>query len=60
VVGVPDRGFHNFRHTRAPALLAKGVPIHAVSSLIGHASVSTTDRIYNHANALAHAQWLED
>lgn len=59
VLGVPDRGFHNFRHTRATALLVKGVPIHAVSALIGHANVSTTDRIYNHANALAYASYLE-
>jgi integrase/recombinase XerD len=46
------KSFHVFRHTRATTMLAQGVPIQAVSSLLGHASVATTDRIYNHAHSL--------
>lgn len=58
-VGIEHRGFHCLRHTKATNLLAKGVPIQAVSSLLGHASVQTTDRIYNHANALAYSQYID-
>ena len=43
MVGVQNRGFHNFRHTLATNLLAGGAPIQAVAALLGHSSVSTTD-----------------
>jgi integrase len=58
-VGIECRGFHRFRHTKATELLGKGVPIQAVSALLGHASVATTDRIYNHATALNYAAYLD-
>lgn len=58
-IGVEPRGFHCLRHTKATNLLARGVPIQAVSSLLGHASVSTTDRIYNHANALSYSRYID-
>lgn len=58
-VDVPLRGFHNFRHTRATRLISEGAPMEAVSALLGHASVATTDRIYNHTNALSFAKWAE-
>lgn len=58
-LGVEARGFHCLRHTRATNLLAKGVPLQAVSALLGHANVATTDRIYNHANALAYSQYID-
>ena len=58
-VGVPYRGFHNLRHTRATELLMRGVPIQAVSALLGHASVATTDALYNHATALSYARYNE-
>ncbi|MGZ4518860.1 MAG: tyrosine-type recombinase/integrase [Mycobacteriaceae bacterium] len=56
-VGVESRGFHCFRHTRATTMLAKGVPLQAVSALLGHANVATTDRVYNHTNALTYAEY---
>lgn len=56
-LGVECRAFHNFRHTKATDLLTKGVPIQAVAALLGHASVQTTDRIYNHATALSFAHY---
>lgn len=59
-VGVTNRGFHNFRHTRITQLLSRGVPMHAVSKLAGHASTSTTDRIYNHASALSYAHYVDE
>lgn len=58
-VDVPYLGFHCFRHTRATEMLARGVPMHAVSALLGHASVRTTDRVYNHTTALTFAGYLE-
>jgi integrase len=58
VAGVEYRGFHCLRHTKATQLLSQGVPIAAVSSLLGHASVATTDRIYSHAHALDYVQRL--
>lgn len=60
VVGVPNRGFHTFRHTKITERLARGVPIHAVAALAGHSSVAVTDRRYNHATALNFANYLED
>lgn len=59
MLGVPHRGFHCFRHTKATELLAKGVPIQAVSRLLGHANSATTDRIYHHATALNYAQYVD-
>lgn len=59
VVGVPNRGFHTFRHTKITGRLASGVPIHAVAALAGHASVSTTDRRYNHSTALNYVNYLD-
>lgn len=58
-LGVEPRGFHCLRHTKATNLLASGVPLQAVSALLGHANVATTDRIYNHANALAYSRYID-
>ena len=57
--GLPNRGFHCFRHTKATELLARGVPIQAVSALLGHASLATTDRRYHHATTLDYAGYLD-
>lgn len=58
-VGVESRGFHCFRHTRATNLLARGVPIQAVSAILGHSSVATTDKLYNHTSALSYGHYVE-
>jgi integrase len=57
--GVECQGFHLLRHTRATMLLAKGVPIAGVSSLLGHANVATTDRVYSHVNALDFTRYID-
>lgn len=57
--GVEYRGFHNLRHTRATNWLAKGVPIHAVSTLLGHSSVATTEKVYSHVTALSFARYVD-
>lgn len=58
--GVTYRGFHVFRHTKATRMLARGVPIQAVAALLGHSSVQTTDRIYNHATALTYTNYIDE
>ena len=58
-VGVKPLGFHAWRHAKATELLARGVPIQAVSGLLGHSSVVTTDRYYHHATTLQYAKWIE-
>ena len=57
--GLPDRGFHCFRHTVITERLARGVPLQAVSRLAGHSSVAVTDSRYNHTDALAYARFVE-
>jgi integrase len=40
--------FHDLRHTAATLAIARGVPIKAVSEMLGHADITTTLRIYAH------------
>lgn len=58
-VGVEYRGLHHLRHTKATEMLARGVPIQAVSVLLGHTNVSTTARYYHWASALDYAKYLD-
>jgi integrase len=46
--GLPDRRFHDLRHTAATILLLRGVNIKLVSEMLGHADIATTLRIYGH------------
>ena len=57
VACVPHRDYHCFRHTKATELLARGVPIQAVSPLLGHADVAATDGLYHHATTLDYARY---
>jgi integrase len=59
VAGITHRGYHCFRHTKATEMLARGVPIQAVSALLGHANVVTTDRLYHHATTLDYARYVD-
>lgn len=47
--GVPAATFHQLRHTYATNAVAGGIPVHAVSRLLGHSDVATTMRFYAHA-----------
>ena len=40
--------FHALRHVAATLLMASGVPIKAISEMLGHRDVTTTMRIYAH------------
>jgi integrase len=44
--GFPDMRFHDLRHTTANLLLAQGVPIKAVSEILGHSSIGITADTY--------------
>lgn len=48
--GIKDFRFHDFRHTAATRMLEKGADIRTVQEILGHSSVSVTER-YTHTNA---------
>lgn len=52
--GLPYIRFHDLRHTAATLLLARGVPVKAVSEMLGHANASITLNLYGHV--LPHKQ----
>ena len=43
---IPDARFHDLRRTFGYNLIKQGMPIYQVSKLLGHASVTTTERHY--------------
>ena len=45
---VPRIPMHGLRHTAATLALKAGVPVHVVSDLLGHSSVSVTWDVYGH------------
>jgi integrase len=47
-VGIKNLRFHDLRHTFATRLVAKGIDIVSIKSLLGHSSVKVTER-YTHS-----------
>lgn len=47
-LGLPERGFHAFRHGFCTTLAQSGIPVETIRALAGHASITTTSR-YVHA-----------
>lgn len=45
--------FHDLRHSHATLLLDRGIPISAVSSRLGHSSITQTTKTYLHASKSA-------
>ena len=43
---VPQRRFHDLRHTHATILLSAGVPPHEVADRLGHADATITLKVY--------------
>ncbi len=39
---------HELRHTAASLMLSAGVPLHIVSDVLGHSSISITKDVYGH------------
>ena len=46
--GLPKIRFHDLRHSAATLLCAAGVPMPAISRILGHASTRTTQDVYAH------------
>ncbi len=42
--GIENLRFHDLRHTVATRLVEAGIPLHAVTKLLGHSSVKITER----------------
>ena len=52
-VGIPNLGWHSFRHTYRSLLDASGAPVGVQQKLMRHAQVSTTMNIYGNAQMQA-------
>lgn len=51
--GVKGAAVHTLRHTAATAMLEAGVPLAAVSAVLGHSRASITADVYAHATVTA-------
>jgi len=49
--GLGHRNLHQLRHSAATIMLAQGVPLHEVSEVMGHSSLTVTKDIYGHFTA---------
>ena len=47
--GLKGISLHTLRHSYGSHLLSEGIPLPAVSKLLGHSTVYTTANIYSHA-----------
>jgi integrase len=47
--GLPQLTLHGLRHLCATWLLAEGIPLRAVSEMLGHSSPNVTLGIYSHS-----------
>ena len=48
IAGLPDIGFHGFRHTHASLLLNSGIPYKELQHRLGHSTLSMTMDTYSH------------
>lgn len=58
-LGLPIIKFHGLRHTFASTLVESGVDVKTVSTLLGHADISTTLNLYCHPTAAGKAKAIE-
>lgn len=50
-IGLPERRFHDLRHTYATESIRLGIPIKVISETLGHYSVGFTLDVYGHTTA---------
>lgn len=55
---IKDFRFHDLRHTAATRMLENGADIRTVQEILGHSSVSVTER-YTHTNAMKKRSAIE-
>ncbi len=48
LAGLPQRRFHDLRHSCATLLLAQGVPARVVMEVLGHSQIALTMNTYTH------------
>jgi integrase len=46
--GLPERRFHDLRHSCATLLLVQGVPMRVVMEILGHSQITLTANTYSH------------
>ncbi len=46
--GLGHRNPHQLRHSAATIMLAQGIPLHEVSKVLGHSSITVTNDVYGH------------
>lgn len=46
--GLPRMRFHELRHSAASLLIAQGVPLKTVSTVLGHSTITLTSDVYGH------------
>lgn len=47
--GLPEKRFHDLRHSVATALFSQGVHLRKVADLLGHSTIAVTSEIYTHS-----------
>lgn len=57
--GLPAVRLHDMRHGECSLLLAGGVPIEVVQMILGHATATTTRRVYAHVMRATAAEEVE-
>ena len=58
-LGLPNIGLHGLRHTFATVALEAGVPLKALSEMLGHSEVNITADIYQHVTVETKATAFE-
>ena len=57
--GIEDVGLHTLRHSAATAMMDADVPMHVVSRILGHSSISITVDTYGHVTETSQRDAME-
>jgi len=62
-IGIPKFGAHDNHHYFATDMIRRGINLYKLSKILGHASITTTERIYLHltpVDIIGLTDWLCD